>query len=180
MKKKSGEGAEEGKNRFWQGLCLGVFCALFLATVSVYTFLSTGPFRIILDPGRPALWVRDQVKAEAATTLNLCLEKIKVELPVALRQAFQDPAWRFITAEEGAVSLPAEISEAAKDQLQSLAEQTVLDFLKKFDLTPYIEDLGQTALFGVQTAIRREVAGKTYHYELTPFLTVPVMVTIGE
>lgn len=180
MKKKYGDEKEKGTNRFWQGLYLGLFCALFLATALVYIFLSTGPFRITLDPSQPALWVREQIKAEAATVLNLCLEKMKVELPVALRRAFQDPVWRFIPADEGAVSLPVEIGEAAQEQLQRLAEQTVFHFLKEFDLTPYIEDLGQTALFEVKAAFQREVAGRTYHYQLSPFLTVPVMVTGGE
>ena len=176
MKKTYGERPEEGKNRFWQGLCLGVFCTLFLTTAFVYTFLSAGGFRIELDPNQPALLVRDQIKTEAFTVLSLCLEKIKVELPVAIRQAFQNPAWRFIAAEEGAVSLPMEISEAAKDQLQKLAEQTVFGFLKEIDLTPYVEELGQTALFEVKEAFHRAVAGKTYHYQISPFLTVPVTV----
>ncbi|NLY91272.1 MAG: hypothetical protein GX081_06645 [Firmicutes bacterium] len=177
MKKKGGERPEEGKNRFWQGLCLGVFCALFLATALVSAFLSAGGFRITLDPSQPALLVRDQIKAEALTILGLCLEKMKVELPVAIRQAFQDPGWRFITAEEGAVSLPLEVSEAAKEQLLNLAEQTVLNFLKAIDLTPYIEDLGQTALHEVKAAFHREVIGKTYHYQINPYLAVPVTVT---
>lgn len=176
MKKTYGERPEEGKNRFWVGLYLGVFCTLFLTTALVFTFLSTKGFRITLNPNQPALLVRDQIKREAFSTLSLCLEKVKVELPVALRQAFQDPAWRFIPAEEGAVSLPLEISEAAKDQLQKLAEQTVLGFFKGIDLTPYVEELGQAALYEVKEAFHREVAGKTYQYKINPFLAVPVTV----
>ncbi len=177
MKKNQGKGREEGKDRFWLGLYLGVFCTLLLTTALVYTFLSAGGFRIALDPNQPAFLVRDQIKAEAFSILSLCLEKLKVELPVAIRRTFQDPEWRFIITEEGAVSLPLEISEAAKDQLLKLAEQTVVGFLKEIDLTPYVEELGQTALFEVREAFHREVMGKTYHYQINPFLAVPITVT---
>lgn len=176
MKKKNDERPEKRRNGFWQGLYLGVFTTLVLATAFVYLTLSTQGFRITLDPDRPAFMVRNQIKTEAFSVLSLLLEKIKVELPVAIEQAFLDPEWRFIAYEEGGVSLPREISEVTKDQFQKLTEKAVLLFLQGVELTPYIEELGQAALVEVKEAFKREIAGKTYHYQVNPMLSVPVTV----
>ncbi|NLC52858.1 MAG: hypothetical protein GX770_02695 [Firmicutes bacterium] len=177
MKKTDSAKTMPGKNGFWSGLCLGVFCSLFLATVFVYTYLSVGGFRIQLDRDRPALFIRDQIKTEAFTEFNLFLEKLKLELPAAIKRAFQVPESLFIPYEEGAVSLPREIGAAAREQFQRLAVETVLDFLQQVDLTPYVEEIGQEALAKARKVFNQEVAGKTYYHDAHPLLAIPVQVS---
>ena len=176
MKKTQSAKTEPQKNGFWSGLCLGVFCSLFLATVLVYTYLSVGGFRIQLDRDRPALFIRDQIKAEAFSEFNLFVEKLKLELPAAIKRAFQAPKSLFIPYEDGAVSLPREIGTAAREQFQRLAVETVLEFLQGVDLTPYVEEIGQEALAKARKVFNREVAGKTYYYDAHPLLAIPVRV----
>ncbi|NLM36723.1 MAG: hypothetical protein GX202_01190 [Firmicutes bacterium] len=176
MKKTPSAQTEPLKNGFWSGLCLGVFCSLFLATVLVYTYLSGGGFRIQLDRDQPALFIRDQLKTEVFSEFHLFLEQLKLELPAALKRAFQDPESLFIPYEDGAVSLPREMGAAAREQFQRLAVATVLEYLQRVDLTPYIEEIGQEALAKARQVFSQEVAGKTYFYEVYPLLAIPVHV----
>ncbi|HHW12241.1 MAG TPA: hypothetical protein GXX33_04485 [Firmicutes bacterium] len=176
MKKTPSTNTEPQKNGFWSGLCLGVFCSLFLATVLVYTYLSVGGFRIQLDQDRPALFMRDQIKAEAFSEFNLLLEKLKLELPAALKRAFQAPESLFIPYEDGAVSLPREIGVVAREKFQQLAVEAVLEFLQRVDLTPYVEEIGQEALAKARQVLNQEVAGKTYYFDAHPLLAIPVQV----
>lgn len=165
------------KNGFWSGLCLGVFCSLFLSTVLVYTCLSVAGFRIQLDRERPAVFIRDQIKAEAFSEFSLLLEKLKIELPAAIERALQVPESLFIPYEEGAVSLPQGMGEAAREHFQRLTAQVVREFLQKVDLTPYVEEIGQEALANARKALNQEVAGRTYYYQAHPLLTIPVRVS---
>lgn len=128
MKKTNTAKTEPHKSGFWAGLCLGVFCALFLATVLVYTYLNVGGFRIQLDRDRPAFFLRDQIKAEAFAEFNLFVEKLKLELPAAINRAFQVPESLFIPYEEGAVSLPPGMGAAAREHFQRLAVEAVRAF----------------------------------------------------
>jgi hypothetical protein len=176
VKKRQSAKTETKKSSFWSGLCLGVFCSLFLATVLVYTYLSVGGFQIQLDRDRPARLIRDQIKAEAFAEFNLFVEKLKRELPVAIKRAFQVPESLFIPYEDGAVSLPREIGTAAREQFQNLAVETVLEFLQRVDLAPYVEEIGQEALAKARQVFNQEVAGKTFYYEAHPLLAIPVQV----
>lgn len=176
MKKTNTAKTEPHKSGFWAGLCLGVFCALFLATVLVYTYLSVGGFRIQLDRDQPAFFLRDQIKAEAFAEFNLFVEKLKLELPAAINRAFQVPESLFIPYEEGAVSLPPGMGAAAREHFQRLAVEAVRAFLQRVDPTPFVEEIGQEALAKTREAFKREVAGKTYYYDVHPLLAIPVRV----
>ena len=128
MKKPTPQRPNRIKAVFGPDFAFGLFCALFLATVLVYTYLNVGGFRIQLDRDRPAFFLRDQIKAEAFAEFNLFVEKLKLELPAAINRAFQVPESLLHPYEEGAVSLPPGMGAAAREHFQRLAVEGCAPF----------------------------------------------------
>ncbi|HBG16632.1 MAG TPA: hypothetical protein DDW93_07600 [Firmicutes bacterium] len=176
MKEKAIEEPKKGSNGFWKGLTLGVFVSLFLSTTALYYYLGMVGFQINLDQSIPAILIRDQIKQEASLELSVLLEKLRIELPAAIRQNFQRLDRLMIRFEDGEVSLPREVGELVKKELQSIAEKSVFDSLTEIDLTPYIEELGQAALAQTRSTLDTEVAGKTYNFKANPWLTIPITI----
>jgi hypothetical protein len=100
VKKTKAESTEQISHGFWQGLFLGVFSSLFLATFFVCAYLSAGGFRSGHEWNLAAIFTQ-----------------IRLELPRALRRTLQDPERIFIPYEEGAVSLPGNLGETVQDKL---------------------------------------------------------------
>ncbi|NLW56788.1 MAG: hypothetical protein GX050_09305 [Firmicutes bacterium] len=176
MKEKTPEQPGVQKSGFWRGLTIGVFASLFLYTIVVYYFLGIVGLQIELDRSNPAFLLRDQIKQEASVELGVLIEKLKIELPTVLRRNFQRLDRIMVPFAEGAVSLPRETGELLKAELQSLAEQSIYDALQKIDLQPYIEGLGQAALVQTCQIFDLEIAGKTYNFQASPWLSIPIRI----
>ncbi len=176
MKEKAPEQPAVRTGGFWRGLTIGVFVSLFLYTIVLYYFLAIVGLQIELDRSTPAFLLRDQIKEEASVELGVLLEKLRIELPSVLRRNFQRLERVMVPFEEGAVSLPREVGELLKAEMQSLAEQSIYDALQRIDLQPYIEGLGQAALVQTSQIIDLEIAGKTYNYQASPWLSIPIRI----
>lgn len=176
VKGKTQEQPATKKNGFWKGLTIGVFASLFLYTTVLYYFLGIVGLQIDLDRSNPAFLIRDQIKQEASVELGVLLEKLKIELPDAIRRNFQRLDRLVVRFEDGVVSLPHEAGEVLKTELQSLAEQSIFDALQEIDLQPYIEELGQAALVQTSRTLDTEIAGKTYNFQASPWLSIPIRI----
>ena len=176
MKEKAQEQPAIRTGGFWKGLTIGVFVSLFLYTTVLYYFLGIVGLQIDLDRSSPAFLIRDQIKQEASVELGVLLEKLKIELPAAIRRNFQRLDHLMVPFADGAVSLPREAGEALKAELQGLAEQSIFQALQEIDLQPYIEELGQAALVQTRRTLDTEIAGKTYNFQASPWLSIPIQI----
>lgn len=163
---------------FWAGLTVGSSLALLFYTFILYAYVTGSGFRITVDQEKPAVLIKERVKAEVAKELPGLIGKIKAELPREIRanleENFRDISIKI--GESGSIDLPPEAADVFREEFRVLVEEAILDTLDRIELTPYVDVLGQAAYYLTVRTLQDEVIGRTYRFQAHRWLSVPITI----
>ncbi|HHV61538.1 MAG TPA: hypothetical protein GXX51_02715 [Firmicutes bacterium] len=165
------------KRSFLFGIGIGALAVLVIVAGLGYTVLSKG-VSLAIDSQKLAASIRTQVEEAARAELPVVAEGLKKSVPAQIAKnpiRLGDSSIRISNIQ---ISLPSASLRQLENELNRLAEKSVLATLDTMNFSQLADSFGAITHDIVRETLRSELAGKTVNVVASKWMAVPVVVHV--